>query len=430
MKKKFLTMLVSVMMLFTGRVFASDVDILLQKLVEKGVLSAGEAQEIKTETEEQVKKDVAEGKSSSLPQWVQNVKMKGDFRLRYQNDHVNENADDRNRGRIRLRLGTDYKANDKLLISAGLATGLSDTGGSTVNKDYIRSTNQTFTDSFSKHPIDLDYAYAKYMATPWLNVIGGKVLLKDALWEPGDLMWDTDITPEGVVLDVSKQLNPATIFFVKGDFLVLQEDASKKDDVLFHVQPGIIYSFNDRISLKAALAYDDFEVGHSTGHPALKGSSASNSWSAGTTCTPRQDITNIMPAFQLTINTPFKDFNLFADVPQLNFFGEYVKNMLTDAKPHNEGYMVGLGLGAASIANHGDWQISYNYASLEKDAVLDILPDSDRMGGKTDIEGHELIFQYGLAKNTWLSFDIYRTQMLESPHTPEGVVQVDWNMKF
>jgi len=81
----------------------------LQKLVDKGVLSAGEAQEIKTETQEQVKKDIASGTSSSLPQWVQNTKLKGDFRVRYQLDHAKPSdskvTSDRNRGRIRVRLG-------------------------------------------------------------------------------------------------------------------------------------------------------------------------------------------------------------------------------------------------------------------------------------------------------------------------------------
>ena len=58
--------------------YAGEIEILLQKLVEKGVLTAGEAQQIGTETKEQVKADIAEGKFSSLPAWVQNTKLKGE----------------------------------------------------------------------------------------------------------------------------------------------------------------------------------------------------------------------------------------------------------------------------------------------------------------------------------------------------------------
>ena len=64
--------------------YAGEIDLLLQKLVDKGVLTAGEAQQIGTETKEQVKSEIAKGKYSSLPEWVQNIKMKGDFRVRYQ----------------------------------------------------------------------------------------------------------------------------------------------------------------------------------------------------------------------------------------------------------------------------------------------------------------------------------------------------------
>ena len=166
--------------------------------MEKGVLTAGEAQQIGTETKEQVKKEIAEGKFSSLPQWIQNTKLKGDLRLRFQNLHEKNAGDiskDTTIGRVRMRLGLDSKVNDKLKVGVGIAT----------NADGDpRSTNISFGakdggDS-SKMGIRLDYAYAKYDPTPWLTLAGGKMLLPDVLWEPTDLIWDTDITPEGLSL--------------------------------------------------------------------------------------------------------------------------------------------------------------------------------------------------------------------------------------
>ena len=71
---------------------AGEIDLLLQKLVEKGVLTGAEAQQVKTETQEQVKKEIAQGKFSSLPAWVMNTKLKGDVRLRYQNHHEKNNG--------------------------------------------------------------------------------------------------------------------------------------------------------------------------------------------------------------------------------------------------------------------------------------------------------------------------------------------------
>jgi len=145
--------------------FAGEIDLLLQKLVDKSVLTAGEAQQIGTETKEQVKREIAQGKYSSLPAWVQNTKLKGDMRLRYQYKHVKDKVkDDTHVGRLRLRLGLESKVNDKIIVGIGMAT---NSGGDP------RSTNITFGDKnggySTKMEVRLDYAYAKYMALPWFK---------------------------------------------------------------------------------------------------------------------------------------------------------------------------------------------------------------------------------------------------------------------
>ena len=181
--RKFLTaiVLISFVTLGVGMCvsYAGEVDILLQKLVEKGVLTAGEAQEIKTETQEQVKLEIAQGKNASLPQWLQTTKFKGDFRLRgqrqYKKSNNNNSAGDtsieRSRARYRLRFGAESKVFDRAKVYFGLASG--DSGDP-------RSTNQTLQDQFSKKNIYIDYAYADYIAAPWATLIGGR--MKNPLW--------------------------------------------------------------------------------------------------------------------------------------------------------------------------------------------------------------------------------------------------------
>ncbi|MDD5771452.1 MAG: putative porin, partial [Candidatus Omnitrophica bacterium] len=73
--------------------YAGEIDLLLQKLVDKGVLTGAEAQQVKYETQEQVKKEIATAKSSSLPEWLQKIKLKGDLRLRYQYKHTKNDGD-------------------------------------------------------------------------------------------------------------------------------------------------------------------------------------------------------------------------------------------------------------------------------------------------------------------------------------------------
>ncbi|TRZ49707.1 hypothetical protein D4Q80_01575 [bacterium] len=419
---KFLTMVLLVgfiaLALGLNSLYAGEVDILLQKLVEKGVLTAGEAQQIGTETKEQVKKEIAEGKFSSLPQWIQNTKLKGDLRLRFQNLHEKNAGDiskDTTIGRIRMRLGLDSKVNDKLKVGVGIATGTGDP----------RSTNITLGGTSggdsAKPSVYLDYAYAKYEPLPWLNFVGGKMLLSDVLWEPTDLIWDTDITPEGGVIGFNKTLNPKTSVFLKTGALVLVADTSTvSGSMAYLVQPGINYAFNDNLSLKGALTYEYFQTKGSVASTYSKGQNTK----IGTSYA--YNYSNINPALEFTIKEPFKAFGL--NVENLKFFGEYVNNFAVSDK--NTGYSLGFQFGNEKIEKWGDWQVRYIYGMLAKDAVLDILPDSDRLSGKTGMRSHEGIISFGLGKNTSLGLDIYRSWSLVGSKAPETLVQFDWNMKF
>ncbi|MFA6358291.1 MAG: putative porin [Candidatus Omnitrophota bacterium] len=406
---------------------AGEIDLLLQKLVEKGVLTGSEAQQVKTETQEQVKKEIAQGKFSSLPQWVQNTKIKGDFRLRYQYDHAKRlsstQGTDKQRARMRVRLGVESKINDKLLVGIGLATGIS----STTDKDGARSTNVDMGSGFTKKNINLDYAYAQYSPTPWATIVGGK--FKNTLWEPGDLIWDTDINPEGASLKLSKNINPKTSLFMNTGMLVVETDTgSGSPATMFIVQPGFNYDLTPTIGVKGAVSYyDNFSVKGKT----LSGTVGTNSKNAAGKLL--YDYQNITPALQISFKEPFKAIGI--SVPYLALFGEYVQNINSSVKDDNTGFMLGFKYGAEKIENFGDWQFRYNYAMLGKDAVLDILPDSDRYGGKTGMRSHEGMFDFGLGKNTWLGLDYYYGWQIpgnfaSTQTKPAQVLQLDWNMKF
>ena len=432
--RKFLTALVLggflVVSLGSQYSYAGEVDILLQKLVEKGVLTSGEAQEIKTETQEQVKKEISQGKYSSLPAWVQNIKLKGDLRLRYQYKHekaINDYAKDTQVGRVRARLGLEAKINEKLLAGIGIATSSGDP----------RSTNVTFGDTStssggdggysSKFSIRLDYAYAKYSPWPWLNFVGGKMLLPDTLWEPTDLIWDTDITPEGAIVQLNKNLGSNASVFMNTGALIETADTSTNADTLmaYLVQPGINYKFNDTFSLKGAFTYYDFSNMKHAAFPTASWYKSTNS-KLGTNW--KYGFRMISPALEFKVMQPFKALGL--GVESLKFFGEYVNNLAVSDK--NSGFSTGFQLGNEKIEKRGDWQLRYIYAMLEKDSVPDFLPDSDRYGGKTGIRSHEGALSYGLGKNTSLGLDIYRSWNIigTSTKAPETLVQVDWNMKF
>ncbi len=434
MKRLLIAVLLGIFCLMSAGVqvlYAGEIDLLLQKLVEKGVLTGAEAQQVKLETQEKVKKEIAEGKYSSLPAWVQNTKLKGDFRLRYQDDYAKSAAPstsqvNKQRARIRVRLGIESKVNDKLLVGIGIATGKSDSSA-----DAARSTNMTLGGGFTKKSIALDYAFAQYSPTPWFTLVGGK--FKNVLWEPGDLIWDTDINPEGTAFKLSKNINPSTSLFMNTGILTIEEDigGSTSPATMFTIQPGVSYKFNDSVKFKGAVSYyQAFNVKGKT----LSGNAGTNSNTTNsTTGKLLYDYDNITPAAEISFTEPFKALGV--NVPYLALFGEYVQNINSTVKSDNTGYMLGFKFGAEKVENFGDWQFRYNYAMLGKDAVLDILPDSDRYGGKTGIRSHEGMFDFGLGKNTWLGLDYYYGWQIpgnfgSTQSKPAQVFQLDWNMKF
>jgi polyhydroxyalkanoate synthesis regulator phasin len=394
-----------------------EIDILLQKLVEEGVLTPGEAQQIGTETEEQVKKEMAEGEFSSLPQWVQNTKLKGDLRLRYQDLHDEATDKDTNIGRVRMRLGLESMINEKLLLGIRIATGSGDP----------RSTNISFGGYNSKKTIVLDYAYGKYSPLPWLNFVGGKMLLDNTLWEPTDLIWDTNITPEGAVIQLNKSLGPKAAVFMNTGALIVDTNTSSDNHapMAYLIQPGINYKFNDDFSLKGALSLQSFNNVKNHVSSTYSGASNSGNTTAGVS-KYTYNYRMINPALQFKIMQPFKAVGL--NVESLNLFGEYVNNL--DVSKKASGFSPGFQFGNENIEKWGDWQFIYKYAMLGKDAVLDVLPDISRYSGKTAIRSNKEAFNFGLGKNTFLGVDVYESERVGVIKAPQTLVQVDWNMKF
>jgi hypothetical protein len=256
-------------------------------------------------------------------------------------------------------------------------------------------------------------------------------------WEPTDMMWDTDITPEGGLIQLSKKLGSKMDIWMNGmAFVMTETEPATHNSAAFAVQPGFGYQLTDNISLKGAFSYYDFM---SVKGKALDGSTSTNTrraTSAGGGL--MYGFRNVSPALQIGFKDPLKNIGLggipiLGDAGEFALFGEYLRNVA--APGDNAGYGVGFSFGAPKIESFGQWKFKYIYGMLERNAVLDTLPDSDRYGGKTGIRSHEGVLEFGLGKNTWLSFDAYRSWNIASGlssgrKAPTTVVQVDWNMKF
>jgi len=394
-----------------------DMEILLKKLQEKGILSSEEASQIAQETrkgaeEEKKELQAAVAKDSRLPEWITNAKFKGDLRLRYQNEDKEDNGQgSRGRGRMRLRLGVETKVADNVTAGFGLASGSGDP----------RSTNQTYENVFEKKQINIDYAYAQWKPLTWLSLMGGK--FENPLWRPSDLLWDSDITPEGAALKIDAPLADNVNLLFNSGFFVLSESSAGKDQLMYAFQPVIKWDITRNMLVRAGAAYYMFDN--------VKGGTPNSDWSKGTNTrdgdgTLRYDY----DAFAYSAEVGFK--NLFGScIPYVGVFGEYVDN--PDPPRDNTGYIYGVSFGEPKISKFADWNFEYTYRKLDKDAWLDVFPDSDFYGGSTGVKGHRGKFAFGLSKNVSLGFAYYNSELINKSsgsNKKEDLFQSDINFKF
>ncbi|MFT5169494.1 MAG: hypothetical protein ACI9E5_001292 [Candidatus Omnitrophota bacterium] len=391
---------------------ASEIEILVNKLVDKGILSPIEADIIKDETKQAVVAEVSEGKSYAIPAWVQNVKIKQDLRLRHQWEKKKSDAEGRNRSRIRYRLGLETKVADGITAGIGLATGGTD----------HRSTNETLEDTFESPDIRLDYAYGEWKVNNQLKVVGGKHKRKAYLWTPTDLLWDSDVNPNGVAFNFKQGLSDTVSGWVNGSYWIVDHrDQDDPDPSMVTAQVGLTHK-GDKTDAKLAGTYYDFH--------GLEGR-ANQTNGSGTNTTDangiKYDFDILSASAELGVKELFGGLPLSID-QRVAIFGEYVHN--TEADSQNDGWAIGVKLGSKKVKKPGTWQLKYIHANLETDAFVDFLPDSDRYGGNTNVQSDEVALKYAIKKNVVFGLDYYNSDRNTGISDKEQVVQADLQLKF
>lgn len=417
MKKYFILLGVLLITLFFSRSsFASttQVDALIEKLIEKNILTVEEGRDLKGEIAADEKTSKEGGLTQGLPSWVQDMKLKGDFRVRHEYSKRNDSTDqERNRGRIRYRLGIETKVNDKVKVGAGLASD----GGTP------RSTNRTFTDAFAKASVNLDYAYAEYTPFEYLTLQGGK-MPKMPFWEPADLLWDTDLTPEGAAAILNYKVNDSTSIFGTIAPLVLDEiTTDTSDPFLLVAQGGLGFKYGEKADAMVAATWYAFENG---GKELLdsRSSPATNTVTGG-----RYDFSydSIEIGTELGWNDPLSNL-LPVTVHRVALIGQFIHN--PDPSDDNNGWLAGAYFGDKKVGGQGQWKVTGAYRYLGKDAWYDSFPDGDFYGGATDVRGFKGALEIGLAKNVSFGINYYQTERIIAAKAQEVVIQSDLNFKF
>jgi hypothetical protein len=238
------------------------------------------------------------------------------------------------------------------------------------------------------------------------------------------MMWDSDINQEGasVHLDVPKILM-GDVFANAGYWTLSEQAADDHDSGMFYGQAGMQYELNagleNPLDFKFAgtfysKQYDDRTVALGNGKDTQ--STANNLYDYNNVYAGSAELVYKWPE---ETSSPIKMVGIFSD---------YVNN--PDADTENTGWATGFKFGHAKVSGKKTWQAKYQYVRLGNFAWIDVFPDSDRYGGLTNVKGHEVILDIGLANNVSLGLDYYRTDVIKGASLQEDLFQADINLKF
>lgn len=458
---------------------------------------------VKNEIREQLKQEVlAQAKNerwaepNAVPSWLDRIKWEGDMRVRYQTegfDKSNTQAleyataaiggktrapsfysvnnygytaiqnDDRERFRLRARLGMLAKVSDDWSAGIRLATG---------NATDRVSTNQTMGQDFNKYSLLVDRAYVKYEPAEWLSIAGGRI---PNPWFSTDMMWDEDLNFEGF----AATLKPS---FANGDFrpfltvgaFPLREDSppARNSRWIRGVQVGAKWQLmpNSRLTFGAAVydfdkiegrvesddkylaflgggsfpEYGQYEYGSNLRQ---KGNSLFRTNAPSDTVVSSPSIWGLASKFRPVNLTASLDLAHF-DPVHVILTADYIKNMafdrgeierrtgvnLTDGK--NYGYLYKIAIGMPKLEKRHDWQASFAYRYLGSDATVDAFTDSDFGLGGTNLKGYQLGMTYGVDQNAWLAMRWMSAESIDSFSLDPShrfavdLLQADVNVRF
>ncbi|CAD0263844.1 putative porin [Pseudomonas veronii] len=377
------------------------------------------AQQAQQETNEQIAATAKKANDLSVFDqklaWAAKTQFKGDVRFRQETVKIqgesNNGGRDKDRQRIRARLGAYTEINDQVDTGIRIATGSS---------DDARSTNQDQDNYFDKKSIWLDLGYIDYHPKQIknLHVIGGKMLQP---WvNMGDVIWDSDINPEGLALTYKYPLgSSAELFGSLGNYNL--KDNVDGDGVQFRHdlrltsgQLGTRFSVTDNLKMTlggSIYAYQNDENSTCT--------------SSTTPCALAVNGNSANEQFRLYEGFAQADIGGLA-VP-LAFYGQYVKN--NDASNDQDTAWL---LGAKSKVF--GFNLDYNYRDTQRNAVVGAFTDSDFANGTTGSRGHKMKVSYDIDKNFAVGATYFLTKADYASRTQRdantNTLQLDAEAKF
>jgi Putative porin len=327
------------------------------------------------------------------------VTLAGDIRLRHESNFADRGTRDRDRQVLRARL------RGVVDVGGGLSAGTQVVIG---DPDDPNSSDQTLTGFDDDLQTSLDQAWIRYR-TGRLDLHGGKI---PNPFVRTDLVWDSDVYPEGASASYSAALGERGSIRLSGLYFVVDEAPSMRDSRMIGGQlsfdTGPVAS-DAPWRFEAAIAYLDYRLSSTAGGD------------AGDFRTNRLTTTGSYIA----------DFDLLDGIAALTYAGlgsrwplraivDVVKNFgAADAK-HDEGYAIDVTAGRLAVPS--DWRIAYGHARTESEAVLAAFAQ-DNIPLGTGYRLHSIGADYALRTNLFLNATWYHYRPLAGTF---GFADLEW----
>ena len=372
--------------------------------------------------------------------WLKGAKFGGDFRLRYEAFEFSDNNPDenissdrtRNRFRIRLRWGFEKNYGDDWKMGFRVVTATAGTNGVATDNT---STNVTLGnpgyDVYKN--IYIDRAYAQYSPNglkdygPIKGVtIGAGKFDNPFLRYSTPIVWDGDVTPEGIYEKATLQLvstedTKVNVYGTLGQFIVNENSGVDTDVEMYGYQGALnisTYGFgtDQPVDLTGAVSFYEYTNWF--------GTVASNT--AGVSFLR----TNTLIADDFRIIDFYPEVQFFVNRTPVTLWYNYVNNMgnvgtdnlagSSGNDIHDQDEAWGMGVKVGKAKKKGDWEAFYAYYEIGANSVVAAFSDSDFGGpsgaGYTNRQGHKFGVGYQLTDAITVNWTGYMVTPL-NPNT-------------
>jgi len=424
-----------------GTALGQSSDALIDKLVQKGILSVKEANDLRDDTDKDFSK--AYSAKNGMSDWVRSFKINGDFRGRA-DDLATDNLAgyDRLRFRYRLRVGMVASMADDFEVGLRLGSGdpssVANSGGNPL------SGNSTMQSDGSKKFLYIDTAYAKWTPIHTGDLtLGGTIGKMENPLETTGMVFDPDYTPEGVAMQSAYNLTDKHTLRFNGGWFVLNElTASSKDPGMGAAQLLWDAKWTPKISTTAGMGILGIN------HKESLGSSVANlpNQNTGNTRNVTGNLVNNYNPVVADASVTYKlaSFPFYTGEFPIKLAGEFIDNPCVDKK--NTGYWAGVTFGKAGTKHN--WDVTYRYEELQSDAWWEEVVDDDNVGyyqtqlnsdaktgyvAGTGIRGHMVKANYSFTQGVSMGFTAFVNERIDAPSGQLGDARhfmVDLSFKF